>query len=183
MLLCGKDIYTVIKEATQKLVVDFLSIVKPIPIWIDGGWGVDALLGRQTRVHSDLDIVVSADDWLSLESKISNNGFSPDSAQEGLVFVSSIGLQIDVHCVRFDSDGYGNFDLPDGSVWPFPPAAFRGVGTIGFLDVQCLSPEAQVQCHAQGYQPTKNDLRDMNELQKQYEVVLPFSLCTRGIRH
>lgn len=26
-----------------------------------GGWGIDALLGRQTRAHSDLDIVVRAD--------------------------------------------------------------------------------------------------------------------------
>ena len=29
-----------------------------IAIWADGGWGVDALLGQQTRTHSDLDIVV-----------------------------------------------------------------------------------------------------------------------------
>lgn len=27
-----------------------------IQIWIDGGWGVDALLGEQTRPHQDLDI-------------------------------------------------------------------------------------------------------------------------------
>ena len=29
-----------------------------VRIWIDGGWGVDALLGRQTRPHADLDIAV-----------------------------------------------------------------------------------------------------------------------------
>src|SRR4051812_10145173 len=29
-----------------------------IPIWIDGGWCVDALLGQQTRAHPDLDIAV-----------------------------------------------------------------------------------------------------------------------------
>jgi len=29
-----------------------------IEIWLDGGWGVDALLGEQTRPHEDLDIVV-----------------------------------------------------------------------------------------------------------------------------
>jgi len=27
-------------------------------IWLDGGWGVDALLGQQTRLHSDLDIII-----------------------------------------------------------------------------------------------------------------------------
>lgn len=27
-------------------------------VWLDGGWGVDALLGRQTRPHDDMDIVI-----------------------------------------------------------------------------------------------------------------------------
>jgi lincosamide nucleotidyltransferase A/C/D/E len=26
--------------------------------WLDGGWGVDALLGVQTRPHADLDLAV-----------------------------------------------------------------------------------------------------------------------------
>src|SRR5207245_10583687 len=29
-----------------------------IEIWIDGGWGVDALLSEQTRPHKDLDIAI-----------------------------------------------------------------------------------------------------------------------------
>ena len=29
-----------------------------IDIWLDGGWGVDALLGTQTRVHNDIDLFV-----------------------------------------------------------------------------------------------------------------------------
>jgi lincosamide nucleotidyltransferase A/C/D/E len=32
-----------------------------IEVWIDGGWGVDALVGRQTRPHEDLDLVVALD--------------------------------------------------------------------------------------------------------------------------
>jgi hypothetical protein len=27
-----------------------------VPVWLDGGWGVDALVGRQTRPHRDLDL-------------------------------------------------------------------------------------------------------------------------------
>ncbi|HFU4006994.1 TPA: aminoglycoside nucleotidyltransferase, partial [Streptococcus suis] len=27
-----------------------------INIWIDGGWGVDALLEEETRVHNDIDL-------------------------------------------------------------------------------------------------------------------------------
>jgi lincosamide nucleotidyltransferase A/C/D/E len=26
--------------------------------WVDGGWGVDALLGEETRTHNDLDLVI-----------------------------------------------------------------------------------------------------------------------------
>ena len=29
-----------------------------INIWIDGGWGVDALLEEETRVHNDIDLFV-----------------------------------------------------------------------------------------------------------------------------
>ncbi len=32
-----------------------------IDVWLDGGWGVDALLGHQTREHDDLDLVVELD--------------------------------------------------------------------------------------------------------------------------
>ena len=30
------------------------------PVWLMGGWGIDALLGRQTRRHHDLDVLVEA---------------------------------------------------------------------------------------------------------------------------
>jgi len=33
-----------------------------ICVWIDGGWGVDALLDQQTREHDDLDLVIELDD-------------------------------------------------------------------------------------------------------------------------
>ena len=29
-----------------------------VQIWLDGGWGIDALLERQTRPHKDLDAFV-----------------------------------------------------------------------------------------------------------------------------
>ena len=29
-----------------------------IQIWLTGGWGIDALLGEQTRDHKDLDAIM-----------------------------------------------------------------------------------------------------------------------------
>jgi lincosamide nucleotidyltransferase A/C/D/E len=37
-----------------------------IEMWVDGGWGVDALLGEQTRPHKDLDIAIQQKDVTKL---------------------------------------------------------------------------------------------------------------------
>lgn len=33
-----------------------------IPVVLDGGWGVDALIGRETRTHNDIDLFVEEKD-------------------------------------------------------------------------------------------------------------------------
>lgn len=38
------------------VVLDRLEDAK-IEAWLEGGWGVDALLGKQTRTHDDLDLI------------------------------------------------------------------------------------------------------------------------------
>lgn len=42
-------------------VVDALTTAG-VAVWLDGGWGVDALLGEQTRAHDDLDVVIALDE-------------------------------------------------------------------------------------------------------------------------
>ena len=37
-----------------------------INIWIDGGWGVDALLEEETRAHNDIDLFVKESNRKSL---------------------------------------------------------------------------------------------------------------------
>jgi lincosamide nucleotidyltransferase A/C/D/E len=41
-----------------------------------GGWGVDALLGRQTRPHKDLDVLVPVDDLADLERVLGRHDFT-----------------------------------------------------------------------------------------------------------
>jgi lincosamide nucleotidyltransferase A/C/D/E len=38
-------------------VIEVVGALGPhgLNVWIDGGWGVDALVGEQTRDHADLD--------------------------------------------------------------------------------------------------------------------------------
>ena len=42
---------------------------------VDGGWGVDALLGRQTRFHEDLDIAIPHKDVPKLRKLLAEKGF------------------------------------------------------------------------------------------------------------
>ena len=46
-----------------------------IPVVLDGGWGVDALLGDQTRPHDDLDIVVARADMERIQVELGALGF------------------------------------------------------------------------------------------------------------
>jgi Aminoglycoside-2''-adenylyltransferase len=41
-----------------------------VECWIDGGWGVDVLLGRQTRTHRDLDLGVCLSDVGRVEAQL-----------------------------------------------------------------------------------------------------------------
>ena len=47
-------------EVTEREVVDMSGALEDagVPFWLAGGWGVDALVGHQTRRHDDIDIVV-----------------------------------------------------------------------------------------------------------------------------
>jgi lincosamide nucleotidyltransferase A/C/D/E len=134
-----------------------------IRVWLDGGWGVDALLGEQTRAHADLDIILDAVDVARLEAVLRPLGFhrKPESFDASFVLADARGREIDVHPVGFDDRGWAVFVLADGRRWRFPPPAFAGRGAVAGYAVRCLSAQAQVQCHGQGYEPTENDLRDM----------------------
>ena len=54
-------------------VLDFYRTMSEIgvEVWIDGGWGVDALLGEQTRPHKDLDIAIQQRHVPSLREALS----------------------------------------------------------------------------------------------------------------
>jgi lincosamide nucleotidyltransferase A/C/D/E len=45
--------------------------------WLAGGWGVDALLGRQTRPHNDIDLVIGDDEppFQQIAQALAREGF------------------------------------------------------------------------------------------------------------
>jgi lincosamide nucleotidyltransferase A/C/D/E len=152
-----------------------------VMVWLDGGWGVDALLRAQTRAHKDVDIIVPVPDVPKLREVLATAGFA---IREGMppssfVLVDSQGLEVDVHAVRFDDRGNGIYRMQNGEDWVYPAEGFSGRGVIGGETVKCLSPSAQVLCHAHGYQPVEKDFRDMELLAAQFDIDLPPQLRRR----
>jgi len=145
-----------------------------VPVWLDGGWGVDALVGRQTRPHSDLDLVSALDQADRAVDAFAPLGFAvaEDAWPTRLVLRDGAGRQIDCHTVTFDAAGGGVQALPDAPAFRYPPEGFRGTGTVAGQPVACLNAEVQVLCHL-GYPPDADDYHDMRLLHECCGVALP----------
>ena len=134
--------------------------------WVGGGWGVDALLGRQTRPHRDLDLAVDADDECAALQALLDRGYQleTDWRPVRVELVAPDRGWVDLHPVRFDEHGLGRQAGLDGSHFDYPTAAFTH-GSIGDVPVPCLSRGQQLRFH-QGYEPRAVDLHDLEILQR-----------------
>jgi lincosamide nucleotidyltransferase A/C/D/E len=143
-----------------------------LTVWLDGGWGVDALLGEQTREHDDLDLVVARADVPLLVEKLGEDGYEVAKGElpTCIVLLDPAGRQIDVHPVEFDHAGDGIYRMEDGRDWPYPARGFAGKGLVlGRHPVRCLTPEVQVLCHA-GYEFDETDRADLALLRERFGV-------------
>lgn len=146
-----------------------------ISVWLDGGWGVDALLATQIRHHKDLDIVVRISDVPKMREVLGRRGFAvkQGTPPNSFVLANDVGLEVDVHAVVFDAHGNGVYRMENGEDWVYPAEGFTGRGIIDGQSIRCLTPTTQVLCHASGYTPTEKDFRDMELLQRRFGVELP----------
>jgi lincosamide nucleotidyltransferase A/C/D/E len=134
------------------------------PLWIGGGWGVDALAGRQTRPHRDLDLlIVAAKERAALEA-LAGLGYAIETDWRPVrVEVGAPGRGwVDLHPVVFDADGNGVQAGLDGASFYYPRDCFT-TGRIGERSVPCLTAQYQLQLH-QGYPPRPVDLADLQVL-------------------
>jgi lincosamide nucleotidyltransferase A/C/D/E len=168
------------REMTSSALLELLRLFEQaaIPVWLDGGWGIDALLETQTRTHKDVDIILAVTDVPALQELLAQRGFaiSEGIAPDSFVLANGSGLEVDIHAVTFDDDGNGVYRMRNGEDWIFPAEGFNGRGIITGMNVRCLSPPTQVLCHAYGYEPVEKDIRDMELLQERFGVELPQKL-------
>jgi lincosamide nucleotidyltransferase A/C/D/E len=158
-----------------------------LTVWLDGGWGVDALLGEQTRPHQDLDIVIQKKETSVLCEALAEFGFedveTDDHSDWNFVVGNDKGHRIDFHVIEIDDQGRGVYGPPEKND-VFPAAALKGTGTINGRAVRCLSPEYQVQSHT-GYEIDEGDVRDVMALHRRFGVPLPteYEGCAKKRSH
>ena len=145
-----------------------------VSVWLDGGWGVDALVGTQTREHSDVDLVISLDQFALAQQALHSIGseITEDELPTRFVMRDAHGRSIDFHTVTFDHDGDGVQQLQDGRLFYYPCHGFQGTGQIENQIVRCLTADVQVLCHL-GYEPDENDYHDMHLLEEHFLIRLP----------
>jgi lincosamide nucleotidyltransferase A/C/D/E len=113
-----------------------LQAVSECRVWVGGGWGVDALAGRETRQHRDLDLAVDARDEAVALIALAPLGYEVQTDWRPVrVELAAPGKRwVDVHPVVFDAAGDGVQAGPEGATFAYPRTCFV-TGTIGGVSV------------------------------------------------
>jgi lincosamide nucleotidyltransferase A/C/D/E len=150
--------------------------------WVVGGWGIDALLGRQTRPHKDLDVLMLLDDMVRMQVLLSEDGFDLKELwsenrrvrdAKGVETDSAFflkdpdGGEIDVHALRRDGRSKWIPAWEDTELRVFTRKDLSGKGMITGSPVQCISAEMQVRCHT-GYTLPEAHVRDLELLREMW---------------
>ncbi len=105
-------------EMTSPALLDLLRLLDAaaIVLWLDGGWGVDELLERQTRRHKDVDVIVRVADVPRLREILGRRGFVVRDGMppHSFILADGGGLDVDVHAVVFDEAGNGVYRMQNG---------------------------------------------------------------------
>jgi lincosamide nucleotidyltransferase A/C/D/E len=156
-------------------VTDVLEIVEGLelagaPIWVDGGWCVDALVGRQLRAHDDLDIAVDRTNEGALRSWLVDHGFQdrnePDDTASNFVATDDRGRSVDVHAFAFAADGSNTYGVE------YPYDSLTGTAALGGVEVRCIAPEWMFRFKT-AYPPKPKDLVDVRALAEKYGYDVP----------
>lgn len=120
-----------------------------IPIWFCGGYALDALEGRVTRQHTDIDFFVRREYQECLRAVLSSAGFTiqaegPPSAPHFTVFRK---MEEWLDCITYErlSDGTLVTDRGEAGVFPWPDNSFPDEpnATLIGKSVRVISYEAQ----------------------------------------
>jgi lincosamide nucleotidyltransferase A/C/D/E len=133
-----------------------------IDYWVDGGWGIDALVGEQTRRHHDLDLGVSREDVATVEALLPQ--FRRES-QEASFYTDNRGRAVDLMVVERSRAGEFQQQLPEGGQLRYAEKETHASGSIGGRLVRCATVALQRE-HRNHPNATDQDRMDMEILKQ-----------------
>lgn len=161
-------------------VLDILAMFEraAIDVWVEGGWGVDALLGAQNRDHGDLDLIVDEPRAAETQALLADAGFEIifEEPPGHFSLMDGRGRIVDLNVVS--PDRYGdrwNINRTYGRGEPDYPFDSFTYGWIGGTRVGCLGPQTQVAHHV-GYETEEVDKFDVALLRERFDVPVPEAL-------
>jgi lincosamide nucleotidyltransferase A/C/D/E len=164
-------------EMNASDVLEFLDMVEAggVRIWLDGGWAVDACLGRQTRKHADLDIVIEERNLDAITDRLRADGYRlarrNDTRPWNFALGDDEGHEVDFHVIVLNKQGDGIYGPPENGD-TYPAEALSGFGSIRGRAVPCITPEWLVRFHS-GYELDDDDRADIAALCAKFGIPLP----------
>jgi lincosamide nucleotidyltransferase A/C/D/E len=155
------------KEITNKedlfVVLDLLEKLN-IKYWVEGGWGVDILTGKQNREHRDIDIDFNATFIEELLNALENKGYviTTDWRPSRIELHHSKLGYLDIHPLILNKDGSAKQATPNGRWYEFESTYFSSAIFEGRI-IPCISTEAQILFHS-GYELREVDHIDLENI-------------------
>lgn len=152
---------------SKENLIDVLNLLEDLNIkyWVDGGWGVDILIGKQNRDHRDIDIDFDSESEEVLLDALKEKGYkittdwSPSRIE---LYHLELGY-LDIHPLIINKDGSARQAAPDGGWYEFEAKWFSTAVLEGRV-IPCISAEAQKLFHS-GYELREVDKIDIKNLE------------------
>ena len=156
------------KEITTK--EDLITIINllenaNIKYWIDGGWGVDILAGKQTRNHRDIDVDFDAQHTEELLKILLKYGYEVDTDWKPVrieLYSEKYGY-LDIHPFILNEDGTSKQADLEGGFYEFEKDFFSNAIFEG-KTIPCISLKGQKIFHS-GYELRDKDKQDISVLE------------------
>ena len=153
---------------TPEDVVEVLTALDAggIDYWVDGGWGIDALLERQTREHRDLDLGVGLDDVPRIATLLPHFSQKESGESGGLFLTDELDRVVDLLLIERSDSGELWRQLAGGRRLRHEEMETRASGLIGGRTVRCASVALQRQHHDHP-DATDQDRLDIEALERE----------------
>lgn len=160
------------KETTTK--EDLMAVIKilaeaGIRYWIDGGWGVDVLAGKQTRMHRDIDIDFDAQHTEKLLKILADYEYEVDTDWAPVrieLYSEKLGY-LDIHPFILNEDGTSKQADLEGGWYEFEDDYF-GSAVFEGETISCISVKGQKVFHT-GYELRDVDKHDIEIIERLLE--------------